>query len=95
MPRQVRSDSSGTQALIDAALAAKDAFQNATDNANTAAQTLRDAAASVTQANQMLHDDLAANGAYASVDTTVTPPTVVLYAAVDPDTYSATPIRTS
>lgn len=83
-----------TQALIDAALAAKTAFDTAKASMQQATSTLQQAQATLVQAEQDLHDDLAANGPYATVDETTTPPVVTVYSAVDPDTYQATVIRT-
>jgi hypothetical protein len=82
-----------TSALIDAADAAKAAFDEATTSANIAVTTLQQAAATMQAANQALHDDLAANGPAVRINDTVSPPTVTLYTAVDPDDFAATPIR--
>jgi hypothetical protein len=82
-----------TSDLIDAALTAKANFTSATTAANTAAAALQTAAQALTAANQALHDDLSTNGPAVVVDETTTPPTVTLYTAADPDSYSATEIR--
>jgi hypothetical protein len=84
-----------TEELIDDALAALDSYNEAMGNASSAAQALSSAKEFLDAANQALHDDLVANQAYARVDTTVTPVSVVIYTAAEPNTYTATPIRTS
>jgi hypothetical protein len=82
-----------TYQLIDAALAAKDAWEQATSDAGAAVQALQDATAALKTANQALHDDLAANGPAVVVDSTITPPIVTLYTPVEPDSFAATEIR--
>jgi hypothetical protein len=82
-----------TRELIDAALAAKADFDNAQSAMSQAATALQTAQAALVSCNQALHDDLAANGPFADVDTSATPITVTLYTAEDPDTWNATPIR--
>ena len=82
-----------TYDLIQAALTAKDAYDAATGIASTAATALQNAAATLTAANQALHDDLAQNGPALLRDTDPSATEATLYAALDPDTYSATPIR--
>jgi len=82
-----------TYDLIMAALEAKSAYDQAVGAAQAAAAALSQAQSVLAAANQALHDDLAANGPAVIVDETSTPPAVTLYAAVDPDTYSATPLR--
>lgn len=84
-----------TADLIDAAENALQAYDIAAANLQTATTALSNAKATLQIANQNLHDDLVANGPYAWIDTTTTPASVTIYAAADPDTYSATPIRTS
>lgn len=82
-----------TRDLIEVALQAQTAFDAARQQASQAAGQLQQAQANLTAANQALHDDLAQNGPAVVVDDTVTPPEVTLYAAVDPDSWSATTIR--
>jgi hypothetical protein len=90
-----------TQDLIAAAEAAKSksATDEATIEADQAALT-RDQATKTADdavgvsANQAVHDDLAVNGAFATVSAS-TPPIVTVYTAVDPGSYSAAVIRTS
>jgi hypothetical protein len=79
--------------LIDAALAAKTAFDQAQAAMQQAGADLQAAQDNLTAANQALHDDLSANGPCVVVDTTTTPATCIMYSALDPDTYLATEIR--
>ena len=83
-----------TSDLIAQAESAKTA--KAASAAAVAADTATDShnALTVTAAAQAVHDDLAVNGPYASVNTGP-PLTVVVYAAVDPGDYSSTTVRTT
>ena len=80
--------------LIDAAESAKAAVDTALANAQSSAQTLRDAVQTMNDANQAVHDDLSTNGSYMRY-VPGPPPTATYYVAVDPDNFSATPVRTS
>lgn len=82
-----------TSELILAAQQALQEFNDATTNMTAAGNRLEAARNTLVAANQALHDDLAANGPAVLVDSSTTPPTVVMYVANDPDTYTATPIR--
>ncbi len=80
-------------ALITSALDAGHEVET-DDAALAAAKAADDAAkATLTKAAQDLHDDLAANGSEVTVDTSTSPPTVMLYQPVDPGSYSATAVR--
>jgi hypothetical protein len=84
-----------TKDLIDAANQAQAALDAAKSAVQSAAAQLQQAQANFDAASQALHDDLAANGPAAVVDDTVSPPTVTVYTALDPDSYQATVIRTA
>jgi hypothetical protein len=90
--------------LINAALAAKTAFEDAeakltqvTQQAQAAiAQAKADresALQALDDANQALHDDLKANGPCAVFDPATNPAAIDLYSFLDPDTYQVTEIR--
>ena len=82
----------GTKQLIDAALAAKSTYDQASATMSSSTAALNQAKTDLEAANQALHDDLADNGARCVIDTTTTPPTVTVYTAADPDSYTATPV---
>jgi hypothetical protein len=80
---------------------AKQNLQTTIAQAQTAIQTATDAVnqaqADSTAADQALHDDLLpppdGGGPALVLDLTVEPPTAVMYTAVDPDSWTVTPIR--
>jgi len=78
----------GTKQLIDAALAAKSTYDQASATMSSSTAALNQAKTDLEAANQALHDDLAANGARCVIDTTTIPPTVTIYMAIDPDCYT-------
>jgi hypothetical protein len=82
-----------TAQLIDAALQAQSDYDQAVADLALATAKKQAAAKVLSDANQALHDDLAANGPAAVYDDTQTPPVITVYQAVDPDSYSATEIR--
>ena len=82
-----------TKDLIDAALQARSDYDSAVGGAGSAMASVKAAKDVLDAANQALHDDLKANGAYADVDVEAVPITVVLYTAQDPDSWNATPVR--
>jgi hypothetical protein len=84
-----------TEALVEAVNTAQDAFDTAFANTKATTDALRTANDTLVAAKQALHDDLAQNGMYGHLDTSVSPPTLTLYTAADPDSFTATPIRTN
>lgn len=90
MPINLRSGATPltTDDLINAAIQAKADLDAAVGN-------LKTAQAAWDTARIALHDDLAANGPALHVDGSTTPPTYTIYTAVDPDGFSATPIRSA
>ena len=85
--------SASTYDLIEAALQAQADFDTASQNLQAASSALQTAQANLTAANQALHDDLATNGPAVIVDSSMSPPTVTLYTAVDPDSWVSKEIR--
>ena len=77
-----------TLQLIDAALAAKSTYDQASATMSSSTAALNQAKTDLEAANQALHDDLADNGARCVIDTTTIPPTVTIYMAIDPDCYT-------
>ena len=82
-----------TRELIEAALQAQTDYDTAASNMAAATTALQNAKVALADANQAVHDDLAANGPAVIVDESVDPITVTLYTAAEPDTFTATPIR--
>lgn len=83
----------GAKALIEAALAAADAYEQARINMRAAGQALSQATADLDAANKSLHDELDANGPRLYIDETTEPPTYYVYKAAEPDTYTASEIE--
>lgn len=81
-----------TKELIDAAVAAKTDAANAEVFAAAANAASLDAAHKRIDADQALHDDLAASGPAVTVSADI-PPVVVLYRAADPDGYAVETVR--
>jgi hypothetical protein len=82
-----------TKQLIDIAHRAQAALDKALMVANKVAEVIQSLKNDVQNANQNVHDDLAANGPCIVVDNTTSPPTALMYTAVDPDSFTATPVR--
>jgi hypothetical protein len=89
----MRKKSMSTRELIEAALAAQEAFDTATATLAGASAAVAQAKSELTAANLAVHNDLTASGACAIIDETTDPPTVTMYTAAEPDSFTATPIR--
>jgi hypothetical protein len=82
-----------TRELIEAALAAQEAFDTATATLAGATAAVAQAKTELTAANLSVHNDLVAGGPCCIIDESTDPPTVTMYTAAEPDSFTATPIR--
>jgi hypothetical protein len=82
-----------TRDLIEAALAARAAYDQAVAATGQTSQSTQDAFTALKAASQAVHDDLAATGPCCIIDDESDPPMVTMYNALKPDSFLVTPIR--